>query len=104
MISRSLQSITHTATLALLVSSLAHAAEVRVTTAAELSAAVKSLQAGDTVLLAAGEWKDIDIAIKGSGTSAAPITVKAEKPGAAIVTGASAVRLGGDYKIGRAHV
>ncbi|ESQ78350.1 polysaccharide lyase 6 family protein [Asticcacaulis sp. YBE204] len=70
---------------------------VTVATPAEYAAVAKELRAGDTVILKNGVWRDFDIDFTGQGTEAAPITLRAETPGKVILSGQSALRLGGDY-------
>lgn len=78
---------------------LAEARTVVVATPAEYAAAAADLRAGDTVVLKNGEWRDFDLTVEGQGTASAPITVRAETPGRVILSGRSALRLGGDYLI-----
>ncbi|MFP1132254.1 chondroitinase-B domain-containing protein [Asticcacaulis sp. W401b] len=76
---------------------LAEARTVFVATSAEYAAAAVSLRAGDTIVLKNGVWHDFDLNVEGQGTASAPITVRAETPGQVILSGRSALRLGGDY-------
>ncbi len=57
------------------------------------------LQAGDVVILANGEWRDVDLVFQGNGTSVSPIYLIAEKTGKVLLTGQSSLRLGGQYLI-----
>ncbi len=60
--------------------------EVTVTTADELKAAVTAAKPGDTIVLSAGTYEfNGKIACNNPGTSDAPITLRAEQPGAAKV-------------------
>ena len=68
-----------------------------VRTPAEYSKISKDLEAGDTVVLASGEWHDFDMVVRGDGTSSEPITVKAQTPGEVILTGQSSLRLAGEH-------
>ena len=61
--------------------------------------AVLAAQPSDTLLLAAGEWKDADLRLDGTGTADAPITIRAEVPGKTVFTGASRLRLGGSHLV-----
>lgn len=58
---------------------------------------VKSLRAGDTVILKNGIYKDFDIAFYGTGKIDAPITLQAETKGEVIITGKSNLRISGEY-------
>ena len=61
--------------------SRASAAEVRVSTAAELTTAISGAKAGDTLVLAAGTYKiSAKLSCAASGTATAPITVKSATP------------------------
>lgn len=75
------------------------AAERLVRTPAELREATGSVQPGDVVHLAAGEWRDMDLVIECRGTADAPITFCAERPGETIVRGQSRLRLAGEYVV-----
>lgn len=78
---------------------LAEARTTAIATPAEYAAASGSLRAGDTIVLKNGVWRDFDLTVEGEGTAAAPITVRAETPGQVILSGRSALRLGGAYLI-----
>jgi len=75
------------------------AAEVRVSDPESARKAVRDAKPGDIIVLASGEWKDVDLRLDGEGTETAPITIRAEKPGETIITGASRIRLGGSHLI-----
>lgn len=75
------------------------AADIAVKTPAELEAAIKAVQPGDHIVLREGEWQDTVVKFKGKGTVDAPITLRARVPGKTIFTGASALRIGGEYLI-----
>lgn len=59
--------------------------------------ALATAKPGDEVVLAAGEWKDVDLRLVGHGTATAPIVVRSDKPGGTVFTGASRIRLGGEH-------
>jgi poly(beta-D-mannuronate) lyase len=75
------------------------AAEVKVSDPESARKAVRDAKPGDVIVLAAGEWKDADLRLDGEGTTAAPITIRAEKPGETIFTGASRIRIGGSHLV-----
>jgi|APTNR8051073442_1049403.scaffolds.fasta_scaffold11750_1 poly(beta-D-mannuronate) lyase len=77
----------------------AFAAEVTVSDPETARKAVRDAKPGDVIVLAAGEWKDVDLRLDGEGTEAAPIMIRAEKPGEAIFTGASRIRIGGSHLV-----
>ncbi|MER2490728.1 chondroitinase-B domain-containing protein [Catenovulum sediminis] len=64
-----------------------------------LEDAAEDLVAGDTLCLADGTYTgDLELRVEGIGTKAQPITVAAENPGQAIITGGEiSARLGGEY-------
>ena len=68
-------------------------------TPAELHRRLETAQPGDVIPLAPGEWQDVDLLIEGRGTAARPITIAAEEPGRTIITGASRLRLAGEYVV-----
>ena len=59
----------------------------------------KSLEAGDTVVLANGVWKDFEILFTGKGKEENPITLTAEDKGKVILSGQSNLRLAGEYLV-----
>ena len=74
---------------------LSHAQLVTNTT--QLNNAINSASPGTTIILADGTWNNVFIDIDKDGTSAAPITIKAENPGSVLMTGYSAVYMEGNY-------
>lgn len=76
----------------------AHAQTDRfVTTAAELSTAIRASQPGDTVTMANGTWTDTSIDFDVDGVPGDSITIRAETPGHVVLTGSSTLSIGGDY-------
>ncbi|TWT99459.1 Chondroitinase-B precursor [Botrimarina colliarenosi] len=67
--------------------------------APSLKKAVASASPGDEVVLAAGEWRDQKLVVRGQGKKGAPITVRAATPGQTVVTGASVLRIGGEHVV-----
>lgn len=65
--------------------------------AAEFDTAAASLQPGDEIVLADGTWTDTRLLLKGQGTAAAPIVLRAQTPGKVILSGQSDLRLAGSY-------
>lgn len=55
--------------------------------------------AGDTIVLADGEWRDATIKLVGEGSAAKPITLTAEHPGKVILTGRSNLKLAGNHLV-----
>ncbi len=85
--------------LACLISVAAHARETIVRSQAEYQEAVKTLHAGDTVILANGEWRDFEILFKAEGSAERPITLTAEAKGQVLLTGQSNLRLAGEHLV-----
>lgn len=73
--------------------------EFLVKTPEEFKKVSSSLQAGDVVILANGEWKDVDLVLEGKGTDVSPIYLIAENKGEVLITGQSSLRIGGEYLI-----
>lgn len=72
---------------------------VIVSTPAELIEALSVAQPGDTVLLTAGQWQDVDLVIEGRGLETKPIVVMAETPGATELIGNSSLKLAGEHLV-----
>ncbi|MGB5437365.1 MAG: chondroitinase-B domain-containing protein [Maribacter sp.] len=68
-----------------------------VSTPEELEEALKSVEAGDDIVLTNGVWNDVQIRFVGYGTEKQPIALKAETAGKVIIGGNSDLKLGGDY-------
>lgn len=72
-----------------------NAKDYTVHSAAELSQL--SLQAGDKVILAQGDWKDQQLVFKGKGKENKPIILTADQPGKLQLTGNSHLLIDGEY-------
>lgn len=57
------------------------------------------LQPGDTIQLAAKEWRDSELHFSASGTEKKPITLKAAVPGKTVFTGTSCLRISGEHLV-----
>ena len=77
----------------------APATTIKVADVAAFTAAVPRLQPGDTLVLAAGPWRDAQLVFSGAGTAAKPIVLRAERPGAVQLQGQSSLRLNGQYLV-----
>jgi len=75
------------------------AVEVRVGDPESARKAIRDANPGDVVVLASGTWQDADLRFEGAGEPGKPITIRAERPGETILTGASRVRLGGRHLV-----
>lgn len=72
---------------------------ILVSNANELNEAIANAQPGDEIIMADGEWDDVQIQFIGNGTESQPITLRAETPGKVIIQGESDLKLGGEYLI-----
>ena len=79
----------------------AAAKETLVQDVAEFDAAVKAAQAGDEIVMADGEWRDVDLIFRGAGTRNRPIVLRAQTPGKVLLLGTSRLRFGGEYLTAR---
>ena len=86
-------------TVAILVSAAhpAFARDMLVSDQAQFKAAVKKAQPGDAIILADGEWRDLQMVFTGTGTAAKPITLTVQTKGKVLITGQSNLRLGGKH-------
>ena len=74
-----------------------HAEQYLVRDQSEYGRAFEQIEAGDTIVLANGEWRDFELVVTGEGREGEPITVRAEQAGEVFLTGQSSLRIGGDY-------
>ena len=58
-----------------------------------------TLPAGTNLCLANDNYSGLELNITGAGTEDAPVTIAAENPGMAIITGDSSVRMSGEYVV-----
>lgn len=72
---------------------------INVTNADELSEAIINATPGTEIVMADGEWNDVQIRFEGIGTKDAPITLRAETPGKVLIQGQSDLKLAGEYLI-----
>lgn len=77
----------------------AEAADVRVCSQPELRSALNSAQPGDDIVLCDGEWRDLQLSFNARGTQSRPITLRADTPGQAVVTGRSDILVSGEYVV-----
>jgi poly(beta-D-mannuronate) lyase len=65
----------------------------------ELTRAVAAVRPGDTITMADGNWKDVDLLFEGEGAAEKPITLRAQTPGKVILSGTSRLRIAGRYLV-----
>ncbi|MBT8314070.1 MAG: alginate lyase [Maribacter sp.] len=63
----------------------------------ELNEALAKAAPGDEIVMANGDWKDVEIRFVGYGTEKQPIILRAETAGEVFVKGKSDLKLGGEY-------
>lgn len=83
--------------MALLTATLMQAKQVKVGTPDALHAAIKNSQAGDSIIISNGTWKDVAIVLKGKGQKDKFISLIAETPGKVFLEGQSSLRMSGDW-------
>ena len=69
----------------------------KVSTLTEYKEKVKTLLAGDTIVLANGVWNDTQLVFKGNGEQGKQICLMAETPGKVFMQGKSCLTLSGNY-------
>ncbi len=73
------------------------ASDTLVRSAAEFAEAVAEARPGDTITMANGTWRDVDLVFDADGAEGDSITLRAESPGRVMLTGTSRLRIGGSY-------
>ncbi|WP_282050680.1 chondroitinase-B domain-containing protein [Maribacter aquivivus] len=63
----------------------------------ELNTAISEAKPGDDIVMANGDWKDVNIKFVAYGKEKSPITLRAETPGEVLITGTSDLKLAGEY-------
>lgn len=74
-----------------------NAKTIRVQNINEFDQTVKTLSAGDSVVLANGIWKDVQFKLKGTGAKDQYIYMVAETPGKVFIEGKSRLQFSGEY-------
>ncbi|HOI28698.1 MAG TPA: chondroitinase-B domain-containing protein [Melioribacteraceae bacterium] len=73
------------------------AKKIFVSSAQQISAALSTVQPGDTLVMTKGIWNNQQIVFQANGTSSSRIYLIAEKDGEVILTGTSTLRIAGKY-------
>ncbi|MFI3286679.1 MAG: polysaccharide lyase 6 family protein [Rikenellaceae bacterium] len=68
-----------------------------VTTAKEFNEAAKRAVPGDEIVLAKGNWSDVELKVKANGDAEKMLYIRGEVAGETILDGSSQIRIGGDY-------
>ncbi|MFA6540613.1 MAG: chondroitinase-B domain-containing protein [Bacteroidota bacterium] len=75
------------------------AKEYTVSSASQITAALNSIQPGDTITMNGGIWNSQSIVFAANGTAAKPILLRASSYGSVILSGTSSLKIGGTYLI-----
>lgn len=73
------------------------AKEFLVSTVSEFDAAVEKLEPGDGIVMANGEWRDVELVFTGKGTADKDISLTVQTPGEVLITGKSNLSMAGEY-------
>ena len=65
----------------------------------ELNEAIDKASPGDEIVMANGDWNDVQIRFVGYGKEKQPITLRAETAGEVLISGKSDLKLGGEYLV-----
>ena len=82
---------------ALVVSYSLVAKNYKVSNFKELNNGIKSAVAGDSIIMANGIWKDVQIVFKGNGKKGKYISLKAETAGKVLIEGESSLAISGNW-------
>lgn len=75
------------------------AEEFFVSSAADITAAMRNAQPGDTLVMTNGTWVNQSIDFAGQGTAADAITLRAQTPGGVQLTGSSSLSISGSHLV-----
>ncbi len=84
---------------ATLAAPVVHSGQFLVGTKAEYERVAATVQAGDTIVLGNGVWRDFEIVLSGRGTAEQPITLTAETKGRVLISGRSNLRMAGEHLV-----
>ncbi len=65
----------------------------------EFNAAVSDARPGDELVIADGQYYDLELRFTGNGTPDKPIVLRAEEPGRVIISGESNLQISGEYLV-----
>jgi Chondroitinase B len=77
----------------------AFAANVFVSSSADITNALATAQAGDVLIMTDGNWVNQTINFAGNGNASAPITLRAQTPGGVKLSGTSSLSISGNYLV-----
>lgn len=73
--------------------------DIKVTNQSELSDAIENAKPGENIIMANGNWNDLQIKFRGKGTAGNPIVLKAETKGKVMISGESFLKIGGQFLV-----
>jgi poly(beta-D-mannuronate) lyase len=79
--------------------SFAAAKETLVSSAAQITTALTTIAAGDTITMISGTWTDQKIVFKATGTAEKPIMLRAQSNQSVLLNGTSTLRIAGNYLV-----
>src|SRR6478609_11915550 len=77
----------------------ARGTEYFVSSAAQITTAMQTAQPGDILTMTNGTWTNQRIQFAGNGTSALPITLRAQTPGQVVLNGNSKINISGNWLV-----
>jgi poly(beta-D-mannuronate) lyase len=78
---------------------LAPAAELPVSSAADIAQAASRAKPGDTLVMTDGEWRDQAIVLNARGSAENPITLRPQTPGKVVLAGQSSLIIDGEHTV-----
>ncbi len=78
---------------------ISNAKDVVVSSAAQITTALSTITAGDTITMVSGTWTDQKIVFKATGTSANPVLLRAQSNQSVLLNGTSTLRIAGNYLV-----
>ncbi len=82
---------------AILSFSVAHARSIKVSCVDQFNEKIRILMPGDSIILANGVWKDVQLEFKGIGEKGKYIYLVAETPGKVTIEGKSFLKFSGNW-------
>ena len=73
------------------------AADIKVSSAADLAAALPDVKPGDSLVMIDGPWFNQPLVFKATGTQDKPITLRPQTPGKVTLSGKSSLKIDGQY-------
>lgn len=77
------------------------ARDLLVSDATMLAAAAEAASPGDHIILADGQWRDVDLQVVAQGSAERPVTVRPQSAGGVVISGRSILRVAGRHLVVR---